>query len=105
MTAGGAPWPIVEGGSPQPGGYWVGVPAILAVAAAAAATVPPPYVVITVGMTHQPHELAQQVLLGPGAWDHQLGFICLQLSQPLCPQQLQQVVLWQCQYLWEEVPL
>uniref|UniRef100_A0A2K6T743 Elastin n=1 Tax=Saimiri boliviensis boliviensis TaxID=39432 RepID=A0A2K6T743_SAIBB len=41
---GGAPRPIGGGGPPRPGGYWVGAPAILAVAAAAAAaTVPLPY--------------------------------------------------------------
>uniref|UniRef100_A0A2K6A8D8 Uncharacterized protein n=1 Tax=Mandrillus leucophaeus TaxID=9568 RepID=A0A2K6A8D8_MANLE len=40
---GGAPRPIGGGGPPRPGGYWVGAPAILAVAAAAAAaTVPLP---------------------------------------------------------------
>uniref|UniRef100_A0A8C9M4H8 Uncharacterized protein n=1 Tax=Panthera tigris altaica TaxID=74533 RepID=A0A8C9M4H8_PANTA len=41
---GGAPRPIGGGGPPRPGGYWVGAPAILAVAAAAAAaTVPLPF--------------------------------------------------------------
>lgn len=45
---GGAPRPIGGGGPPRPGGYWVGAPAILAVAAAAAAaTVPLPCGVIT----------------------------------------------------------
>uniref|UniRef100_A0A452EIW1 Uncharacterized protein n=1 Tax=Capra hircus TaxID=9925 RepID=A0A452EIW1_CAPHI len=40
---GGAPRPIGGGGPARPGGYWVGAPAILAVAAAAAAaTVPLP---------------------------------------------------------------
>lgn len=45
---GGAPRPIGGGGPARPGGYWVGAPAILAVAAAAAAaTVPLPCGVIT----------------------------------------------------------
>lgn len=48
MPGGGAPRPIGGGGPPRPGGYWVGAPAILAVAAAAAAaTVPLPWGVIT----------------------------------------------------------
>lgn len=48
LPGGGAPRPIGGGGPPRPGGYWVGAPAILAVAAAAAAaTVPLPCGVIT----------------------------------------------------------
>lgn len=48
MPGGGAPRPIGWGGPARPGGYWVGAPAILAVAAAAAAaTVPLPCGVIT----------------------------------------------------------
>lgn len=48
MPGGGAPRPIGGGGPARPGGYWVGAPAILAVAAAAAAaTVPLPCGVIT----------------------------------------------------------
>ena len=31
-----------------------------------------------VGMAHQPHKLVQQVLQGPGAWEHLLGFLCQQ---------------------------
>lgn len=57
------------------------------------------------GMAHQPHGLAQQVLQEPGAWEHQLGFLCQQPCRCLGPQQLQQVALGQYQYLWEEVPL
>ena len=41
MAGGGAPRPIGAGGPPQPGGYWVGAPAILSVAAAAAAATLP----------------------------------------------------------------
>uniref|UniRef100_A0A8C3PFF4 Uncharacterized protein n=1 Tax=Chrysemys picta bellii TaxID=8478 RepID=A0A8C3PFF4_CHRPI len=37
LPGGGAPLPIGGGGPPRPGVYWVGAPAILAVAAAAAA--------------------------------------------------------------------
>lgn len=44
-----------------------------------------------------PHGLAQQVLQGPGAWEHQPGFLYQQLCQYLAPQQLQQVALWQYQ--------
>uniref|UniRef100_A0A2I3TRU0 Uncharacterized protein n=3 Tax=Homininae TaxID=207598 RepID=A0A2I3TRU0_PANTR len=40
---GGAPRPIGGGGPPRPGGYWVGAPAILAVAAAAAAATVVPF--------------------------------------------------------------
>jgi hypothetical protein len=48
MPGGGAPQPIGGGGPPRPSWYWVGTPAILAVAAAAAAaTVPLPCGVIT----------------------------------------------------------
>lgn len=58
-----------------------------------------------VGMALQHLGLAQQVLQEPGAWEHQPGFLCQQPFQCLGPQQLQQVALGQCQYLWEEVLL
>lgn len=48
MPGGGVALPIGGGGGPRPGGYWVGAPAMLAVAAtAAAATVPLPCGVMT----------------------------------------------------------
>lgn len=48
MPGGGVLWPIGRGGLPWSGGYWVGPPAVLAVAAAAeAAMMPLPCGVIT----------------------------------------------------------
>ena len=48
MPGGGVALPTGGGGVPRPGGYWVGAPAMLAVAAtAAAATVPLPCGVMT----------------------------------------------------------
>lgn len=49
--------------------------------------------------------LVQQALQEPGAWAHPPGFLCQQPCRCLAPQQLQQVALGQCQYLWEEVLL
>lgn len=48
LPGGGVALPTGGGGVPRPGGYWVGAPAMLAVAAtAAAATVPLPCGVMT----------------------------------------------------------
>ena len=83
-------YPSAHGyGTPHDQVDWIGAPAILAVAPAAAlqqclfhAGSSP------LGMAHQPHELAQQDLQGPGTWGHQLRFLCQQPCHSLGAKQL-----------------
>lgn len=103
MPGVGAPWPIGGEEPPQPGEYWVGAPANTHCGSSCQSSRSASFLWghHLLGWLTNPTTSPAS----PGAWEHQLGFLCQQPCLFLGLQQLQQVALRQCQYLWEEVPL